>query len=38
MLAAAGFDAVSEIGRFTMKPRDGSFGVRHVVLHARKEQ
>jgi tRNA (mo5U34)-methyltransferase len=36
MMVAAGFDTVDEAGRFKMKPREGSFAIRHVVLHARK--
>jgi tRNA (mo5U34)-methyltransferase len=36
MLWTAGFERVREHGRFTLKPRDGSFSVRHVVLHADK--
>ncbi len=35
MMLSAGFDSVEEIGRFKMRPRDDSFAVRHVVLHAR---
>src|SRR5690606_9255085 len=36
MLWSAGFDRVEEHGRFTLRPRDGSFKVRHVVFHAHK--
>jgi tRNA (mo5U34)-methyltransferase len=36
MLWTAGFERVTEHGRFTLKPRNGSFSVRHVVLHATK--
>lgn len=35
LLWTAGFDDVSERGRFTMRATPG-FGVRHVVLHARR--
>ncbi|HEY8467032.1 MAG TPA: methyltransferase domain-containing protein [Solirubrobacterales bacterium] len=36
MLWSAGFDRVEEYGTFTLRPRDRSFKVRHVVLHAHK--
>ena len=36
MILSAGFDSVEEHSRFTMKPRDESFAVRHVVFHAHK--
>jgi tRNA (mo5U34)-methyltransferase len=35
MIWGAGFNTVTEHGRFTMKARDG-WGVRHVVTHGRK--
>jgi tRNA (mo5U34)-methyltransferase len=36
MMWSAGFERVSEHGRFRMRARDGGFEVRHVVLHCHK--
>jgi tRNA (mo5U34)-methyltransferase len=35
LLRSAGFDDVNEVGRFTMRARQG-YGVRHAVFHARR--
>jgi len=37
MMWSSGFDRVSEFSRLTLKPRDRSFSVRHVVLHCEKD-
>jgi tRNA (mo5U34)-methyltransferase len=37
MLWSAGFDEVRERHRFKLKPRDGSFSVPHIVIHASKQ-